>query len=203
MKRINKKRKNSSNTEEEEEYPSEYTNQISVKNNRILFHCSVSESSCFELIDALDQACKYVNDIYTIDEEKPSIVLHINSYGGDVHAALSVVEHIKSLNVNVTTICEGYVASAGVLLSLAGKRKIIRKHSYMLIHEISSSCWGKYTELKDEMKNNKRLMKDLINYMKEACNGKLPEENIDELLRHDISWGAKKCLKYGLVDEIK
>ena len=38
--------------------------------------------------------------------------------------------------------------------------------------------------------------------MQEACNGKLPEDSLDELLRHDIMWSAKKSLKYGLVIEI-
>ena len=200
MKKNKRKRKN--NDSENEEEQDEYSNQISVKNNRIMFHCDVTSNSCFELIDALDQACKYVNDVYTIGNDKPSIVLHINSYGGDVYSILSVIEHIKNLNVKVTTICEGFVASAGVLLSLAGDRRIIRKHSYMLIHEISSVCWGKYSDMKDEMMNNKKLMKDLINYMKNACDDKLPEDNLEELLKHDINWGAKKCLKYGLVHEI-
>lgn len=198
-----KKRKYKNNEEEEEEESNgDYSNQIKVKNNRIMFHCDVTSSSCFELIDALDYACKYVNEIYTIGLEKPNIILHINSYGGDVYSVLSVIEHIKNLNVKVTTVCEGYVASAGVLLSMAGHRKIIRKHSYMLIHEISSACWGKYSDMVDEMKNNKKLMKDLINYMIEACNGKLPEDKIDELLKHDMNWDSNKCLKYGLVDEI-
>ena len=200
MKNKHKKRKNDDSDNDEES--DDYYSQIKVKNNRIMFHCDVTSKSCFELIDALDSACKYVNEIYTISDNKPNILLHINSYGGDVYSVLSVIEHIKNLNVKVTTICEGYVASAGVLLSMAGHRKIIRKHSYMLIHEISSECWGKYSDMVDEMKNNKKLMKDLINYMKEACNGKLPEDKLDDLLKHDISWDAKKCLKYGLVDEI-
>ena len=31
---------------------------------------------------------------------------------------------------------------AGVLISLAGHERHITKHSYMLIHEIRSGCWG-------------------------------------------------------------
>ena len=36
----------------------------------------------------------------------------------------------------------------------------------------------------------------------EAMYNKLPEDNLDELLKHDIIWNAKKCLKYGLIDKI-
>lgn len=193
-----------SDSDEEENLSKDSTeNFVKVKNNRILFHADVTRKTCIDLIAALDKASKFVNKFYTIDSKKPSIMLHINSDGGEVYSALSVIEHMKHLDSHITTICEGCVASAGVLLSLAGHRKIIRKHSYMMIHEIRSGCWGKYSECQDDMKNNKKLMKDLKRYMQEACNGKLPEDSLDELLRHDIMWSARKCLKYGLVDEIR
>jgi len=31
---------------------------------------------------------------------------------------------------------------------------------------------------------------------------KVPTEELDEILKHDLLWDAKKCLEYGLVDEI-
>ena len=31
---------------------------------------------------------------------------------------------------------------------------------------------------------------------------KVPEKKIDELLKHDLWWDAKTCLKYGLIDKI-
>lgn len=202
---LDKKINDDSESDEEENLSSKDSteNFIKVKNNRILFHADVTRKTCIDLIAALDKASKFVNKYYTIDSKKPSIMLHINSDGGEVYSALSVIEHMKHLDAHITTICEGCVASAGVLISLAGNRKIIRKHSYMMIHEIRSGCWGKYSECQDDMKNNKKLMKDLKRYMQEACNGKLPEESLDELLRHDIMWSARKCLKYGLVDEIR
>ena len=202
-KKIDTNMDDDSDSDEEENLNKDSTvNFIKVKNNRILFHADVTRKTCIDLIAALDKASKFVNKFYTIDSKKPSIMLHINSDGGEVYSALSVIEHMKHLDAHITTICEGCVASAGVLLSLAGHKKIIRKHSYMMIHEIRSGCWGKFSECKDDMKNNKKLMKDLKRYMQDACNGKLPEDSLDELLRHDIMWSAKKCLKYGLVDDI-
>ena len=72
-----------------------------------------------------------------------------------MYAALSVVENIRRCKYKIITICEGLVASAGVLISMATNERHIGKHSYMLIHEIRSTAWGKFTELKDDMKNNK------------------------------------------------
>lgn len=30
----------------------------------------------------------------------------------------------------------------------------------------------------------------------------IPKEKLDEVLKHDLWWKSKKCLKYGLVDKI-
>ena len=85
---------------------------------------------------------------------------------------------------------------------MAANERHIGKHSYMLIHEIRSTAWGKFTELKDDMKNNKKLMKDMKAYMKERSNNLLPEDRLDKLLKHYILWSAKKCIKYGLANKI-
>ena len=71
-----------------------------------------------------------------------------------------------------------------------------------MIHEIRSTAWGKFTELKDDMKNNRKLMKDMKKYFRERSGEKLPDDKLDDVLKHDILWSAKKCLKYGLVNNI-
>ena len=43
---------------------------------------------------------------------------------------------------------------------------MISKYAYMLIHEIRSGCWGKYSECLDDIENCKKIMKDLRNFMK-------------------------------------
>ena len=30
----------------------------------------------------------------------------------------------------------------------------------------------------------------------------IPEDKLDEILKHDLWWKSKKCLKYGLVDKV-
>ena len=31
---------------------------------------------------------------------------------------------------------------------------------------------------------------------------KVPDKELDEILKHDLWWDAEKCLEYGLVDKI-
>ena len=74
------------------------------------------------------------------------------------------------------------------------------KNSYMLIHQLSSSLWGKYSEIEDEKKNLDLMMETIKSVYKEYT--KVPMRKLDEILKHDLLWDAKMCLKYGLVDEV-
>tara|TARA_B110001469_G_C9585403_1_gene290388 strand:- start:439 stop:1029 length:591 start_codon:yes stop_codon:yes gene_type:complete len=176
---------------------------ISVNNNKIMFYSDVEPQSVFKLISAIDEATKYINSINSniLDNDIP-IYLHICSDGGDLYTALAVIDIILESKVKIITICEGCVASAGVLIALAGQERYIRKHAYMLIHEIRSGCNGKYSECKDDMINNDILMKDMKKYMNQRTNSRLLKKEMDKILVHDIIWDADTCLKYGLVNKI-
>ncbi len=132
-------------------------------------------------------------------KSKP-IKLFISSHGGSVYQVLGAFDSIKKLKVPVHSICKGFVASAGTILSLAGEKRFITQNSYMLIHQLRSSMWGKFEELKDDFENCQTLMKHLKKIYIE--NTKLKEDELDEILKKDISWSAEICLEKGLVDEI-
>ena len=194
--------KRAADEEESEEEISE--EQVTVEKNKIMFYSDVDPKSCLKLIQCLDKAKQYVvmQNIISDFEEPMKIYLHICSDGGDVFTALSVIDTILSSKVDIVTVCEGCVASAGVLISLAGNERLVRKHGYMMIHEIRSGCMGKYSECQDDMKCNDILMDRLKNYMNERCNNKHLKKKMNKVLKHDIIWDAEKCLKYGLVDKI-
>ena len=94
----------------------------------------------------------------TVKIEPKPIYLHINSFGGSVFSAFSVIDTIKNLRIPVVSIIEGAAASAATLISVACDYRIIYETSYMLIHQLSSGSWGKMSELEDEMENLKELM---------------------------------------------
>ena len=70
----------------------------------------------------------------------------------------------------------------------------------MLIHQLSSGLWGKYEELQDDMKNNDLLMKTIKSLYQEHT--KIPKTKLNQILKHDLWFDAKTCLRYGLVDDI-
>jgi ATP-dependent Clp endopeptidase proteolytic subunit ClpP len=130
------------------------------------------------------------------------IMLHIKSYGGSIYAGLAGMDTILDLRnrVPIYTIVEGCSASAGTFLSCVGTKRFIRRNAWMLIHQLSSGCWGKYAEIKDEVENLDRLMEQIKKIYKEHT--KVPMKELDGILKRDIWWDAETCLKYKLVDEI-
>jgi ATP-dependent protease ClpP protease subunit len=139
---------------------------------------------------------KEINMIVSTDP----IILRIKSNGGHVHSAFTIIDAIKEMSIPVHTVCTGLVASAGTLISLAGTKRFMTKHAYMLIHEIRSGSWGTYSNMQDNFENSTNLMNRIKNYY--IINTKITEEDITDILKKDLYWDADVCLEKGLIDEI-
>jgi len=126
----------------------------------------------------------------------PTINLHIQSDGGDLNAGLGCMDFLRRLKPRVVTIAEGMCASAATFLCLGGDERIVTQNSYILIHQLGSEFWGKYENMKDEMKFCDQLMKQMKKiYLRETS---IPESKLDRLMQRDLYMSYKKCVRYGL-----
>jgi ATP-dependent protease ClpP protease subunit len=174
----------------------------SVIGNHIYFYSDVDTEPVLSLVKSLREMDMVNMSNFATKQQGSidSIFLHINSLGGYLYEGFAAMDCILNCKSPVITIVEGMAASAATFLSLAGTRRLITRHSYMMIHQLSSVFWGKYSEIKDEQKNLDLYMKQIYEVYKEYT--EVPEKAIAEILKHDLDWDAKTCLKYGLVDEI-
>ena len=122
------------------------------------------------------------------------------SSGGMIMPTLSALDTILYCKAPVNTIVDGCCASAATLLSIVGKRRYIKRNSLMLIHQLTAATWGKYADIKEDVKNFDLWMKVVKNIYSKYT--KIPTKKLNEMLKHDLWWTAETCLKYGLVDEI-
>ena len=132
-------------------------------------------------------------------QPKP-IYLHINSYGGGVFAAFAAIDFIQQSEIPVHTIIEGASASAATLMSVVGKKRYIRPHASMLVHQLSSWFGGKLSEIEDDYKNVTQMHDTIKEIYKKHTN--LCETDLEEILKHDLWWKADKCMQTGLADEL-
>lgn len=190
------------NSGEETEDDSECDlSDVKIVDNDIYFSCDVTADTSLQLTMAVREVTKK-NQIMSINYgvDPPPVNIYINSDGGEVHSALSVFDSIQANPVQVNTIISGNAQSAATIISLAGHHRKISSNSYMLIHNISSTFWGKMHEFEDEMKNMSKLTANLKTIYKN--NSDLTRAKLNTLLSKDLLMDAKECLKLGLVDEI-
>ena len=176
-------------------------NKVDIGRNRIYFYSEVNRAKNLALNKSLVTISNTLhNRGNSLSIDPGRIYLHINSFGGSVFAGLSSVDYILNCKVPVTTVIDGCAASAATLMSIVGAHRAMHRHSFMLIHQISSTMWGKFEEMKDDMKNSELLMKTIIELYEEHT--RIPRSELSKILKHDLWWGAETCLDYGLIDEI-
>ena len=174
---------------------------IAVHENKIYYYANVNRESAAELNKKIGEIeSKSLTLANTLDIDPPTLKILINSGGGSITAGISSMDTILRAKVPVYTYVDGFAASAATFLSVVGTKRFISRHSYMLIHQLSSNFWGKYSEFQDEKQNLDLMMDTIKNVYKEYT--KVPVRKLNEILKHDLMWDANICLKYGLVDEI-
>jgi len=86
-------------------------------------------------------------------------------------------------------------------MSICGSKRLMYRHSVMLIHQISAlMVHGTHEQFKDEMTNQTLFMSKIENLYLEKT--KMQIDEIKDMLKHDLWLDSETCLKLGLVDEI-
>ena len=174
---------------------------ITVQDNKIYYYSGVGRGSCSELNKKIGELeGKYLGTAQSLGIDPPTIKLFINSGGGSVVGGIASMDTILRTKVPVHTYVDGLAASAATFLSVVGDYRFMSQHSYMLIHQLSSTFWGTYANFEDEKKNLDLMMKTIKDVYKKYT--KVPMKKLDEILKHDLLWDAKTCKEYGLIDEI-
>ena len=174
---------------------------IAVHENKIYYYAGVNRDSAVELNKKIGEIeSKSLTLGYNLDIDPPTLKILINSGGGSITAGISSMDTILRTKVPVHTYVDGFCASAATFLSVVGEKRFMSRNSYMLIHQLSTNFWGKYSEFEDEKQNLDLMMATIKNVYREYT--EVPMKKIDEILKHDLMWNAKVCLKYGLIDEV-
>jgi ATP-dependent protease ClpP protease subunit len=202
VKNLSKNDKTSNDTDDnksDEEEQKEYT--VYRENNHIYFYTEINRNTISHLNLLIRQAEEYciITSLRLRIDDIP-IYIHIYSDGGYIHSAFTTIDVITSCKVPVYSIIEGATASAGTLISIVCTKRFIRPTAYMLIHQLSSECWGKMSEITDEYKNLTNVMNKITDIYKQYST--LSSRKLNKLLNHDLWLDSEKSIKYGLVDEL-
>lgn len=133
------------------------------------------------------------NWLSTTEANQP--LLRINSFGGDGFAGLGISNLLREYD-NVNTIVDGAAYSAGSLIFMGGKERLMGTGTMIGVHRASILAYGNeedFAELVDDLRFFDSLMLEL--YMTKA---KIGKRKMKELVDADTMLNATDAISYGL-----
>lgn len=167
-------------------------------NNRINFlNGEITEDNTRRIV----QWIIYENTSNVTDK---TLTLYVNSPGGDLYEAFSLIDIMNASKYPIRTVGIGQVMSAAFLIFCSGSKgqRVIGKNTGIMCHQLSDTFDGKHHDLKATMREVENCNARMINILKK-CSG-MDDRNINAKLLHstDVYLKAEDMLSYGLADQI-
>ena len=135
-----------------------------------------------------------------IKDRKP-IKIFVNSVGGDLDAADTLVSTIKISKTPIYGFALGIVASAASLIFLACHKRFALPNAYFILHKGScQNISGDYTNVQNAMEDYRKQIEKLENFYIERT--QFPEEVIREKIKSDWYIHVPEALQYGIVTDL-
>lgn len=153
-------------------------------------------------IESHDQYLIDLFNVHKLQYVPAPIKIYIDSYGGNVYQILGLISIIDSCKTPIYTYVTGTAMSAGFLMLISGHKRFAYKHATILYHQLSSGSFGKLEEMKDDLKEGKRLHKLLTSIVLEKT--KLTRKKLKEtdLTKKDWYIAPEEALQFKIIDEI-
>jgi ATP-dependent Clp protease protease subunit len=157
--------------------------------------------------DVAKQVIQFVIETnYGDPDERPEVLnVLINSPGGSLTDAFAIIDVMKSSTIPVRTIGLGQIASAALMIFLAGTKgqRVLTPNTSILSHRWSGgSGFSKSHELfsiaKEFDLTSQRMLKHYV-----ECTGMKEKDVLKHLLPpEDVFLSAEEALKFGICDQI-
>lgn len=136
------------------------------------------------------------------EDSKKDISMYINSPGGVVTSALSILDTMRYIKCDVSTLCIGQACSAGSLLLSSGTKgkRYVLPNARVMIHQPSGGAQGQATDIEIHAREILNLRERLNKIY--ADNTGQDIETINKAMERDRFMSAEDALEFGLVDKI-
>ena len=164
-----------------------------LKDRIIMLHDDVNEHSASVIVAQL---------LFLESESDKDIHFYINSPGGSVIAGLSILDTMRFVKCDVSTIVMGQAASMGSLLASSGTpgKRLILPSARHMIHQVSSGTRGTAIDMKIALEETLKLNEYLTNIYVENTGKTYQQLELD--MSRDKFMSAQESVDYGLADKI-
>ena len=137
-------------------------------------------------------------------KKKKELLLMICSEGGDMGAAFALIDVMKSSRLPIKTVGLGTIASAGLMIFIAGhaQRRVLTPNTSILSHQFSWQNEGKVHELFATMREFELTQARMLSHY-EACTGLDADSIRAKLLPPQDVWlSAEEAQALGICDHV-
>jgi ATP-dependent Clp protease, protease subunit len=144
-------------------------------------------------------AKQFVSDLADLGDVD-SILLRINSPGGDVFDGVAIHNALKNHKATVTAQVDGIAASAASFIAMAADKIVMPSNSFMLIHGASGMSWGNADDMRAVADDLDRIDKSMIAAY--ATRSKGSQASVKKLMKEDRLIDATEAKSLGFADEV-
>jgi len=156
-------------------------------------------------LQSVKQAVEWIFEANFAEERPEMLNMIITSPGGDLNAGFALIDVMRGSAIPIRTIGLGQIASAGLMIFIAGQKgqRILTPNTSILSHQYSWGAFGKEHELFATVKEFDLTTKKMIEHYKKTTG--LAEKKIREVLLppQDVWLSPVEAKKLGLCDEVK
>lgn len=136
------------------------------------------------------------------DDPKADIHLYINSPGGSITAGMAILDTMRYIKPDVSTICIGRAFSFGALLLLSGTKgkRYALPNAEVMLHQPLGGAQGQASDIKIQTERLMK-MKAQVNAMIAEATGQ-PIERIEKDTDRDYFMSAEEAQAYGVIDQV-
>ena len=178
-----------------------------LKENTIYLDCEIDRETQVKFCRELKKLA--TQELTKDPVDRKSIKVRISSFGGwicSVFAMVSYMEYWQEQGLIIETYCDGYTASGGSKILMAGSKghRYMTRYGTVLFHQSNSYKQG-YSTLQEDIKAVEDAMKDwdtLKSMIRKHT--KISEEEINNYLTHNVDsiYRPQECLDRYIVDHI-
>ena len=140
--------------------------------------------------------------LFLDSENNKDIKVYINSPGGNVYPGMAIIDTMKHVKSDVSTVAVGLAASMGATILAAGTKgkRFALPNTKILIHQPLGGVEGSAKDVEISVQELLKAKEDLFKYLAKWTGQK--KSKIEKDADRDFWMSAKEAKEYGLIDKV-
>lgn len=175
-------------------------NTFSFSERRIMITEEITSQMGTQIFELINFWNSLDNDLGISPEEREPIKMIINTPGGDLIGALTIIDAMNLSKTPIYTYDIGAADSGGFFIFISGDKRFIMPNASCMFHEGSA----KFSADAHKFQSFSAVYKILLKKLKKITlnNTRISEEKYEEYQKDDWTFFADEAIQYGVADEI-